>query len=98
MSVEFNGKAFAYDAAELDDITLAYAATVHKSQGSEYPCVILTLTSSHYVMLQRNLLYTAVTRAVKLMIIVGTKRALSLAVSNNRISKRYASLLNRLNT
>ena len=98
LSLEFNGKAFAYDAAELDDITLAYAATVHKSQGSEYPCVILTLTSSHYVMLQRNLLYTAVTRAVKLMIIVGTKRALSLAVSNNRISKRYTSLLNRLNT
>ncbi|MCL5027840.1 MAG: ATP-dependent RecD-like DNA helicase [Bacteroidetes bacterium] len=92
LSLDFNGKIFNYDAAELDEITLAYAATVHKSQGSEYPCVILALTSSHYVMLQRNLLYTAVTRAMKLMIIVGTKRAISMAVSNNRISKRYTSL------
>ncbi len=92
LSVEFNGKAFTYDASDLDEITLAYAATVHKSQGSEYPCVILALTSSHYVMLQRNLLYTAVTRAKKLMIIAGSKRALSTAVSNNRISKRYTSL------
>ncbi len=92
LSIEFNDKVFNYDAAELDEITLAYAATVHKSQGSEYPCVILALSSSHHVMLQRNLLYTAVTRAVKLMIIVGTKRALSTAVRNNRISERYTTL------
>ncbi len=92
LSIEFNGKPFKYDAFDLDEITLAYAATVHKSQGSEYPCVILALTSSQYVMLQRNLLYTAVTRAVKLMIIVGSKRALSMAVGNNRISKRYTTL------
>lgn len=92
LTINFNGKTFNYDAAVLDEITLAYAATVHKSQGSEYPCVILALTSSHYVMLQRNLLYTAVTRAMKLMIIVGTKRAISMAVNNNRISKRYTSL------
>ncbi len=97
LTVDFNGKAFVYETADLDEITLAYAATVHKSQGSEYPCVILALTSSHYVMLQRNLLYTAVTRAVKLMIIIGTKRALSAAISNNRISKRYTTLLYRLN-
>ncbi len=92
LSIEFNEKVFTYDSAELDEITLAYAATVHKSQGSEYPCVILALSSSHYVMLQRNLLYTAVTRAVKLMIIVGNKSALSMAVTNNRISKRYTTL------
>ena len=96
LSIEFNGKAFTYGPVELDEITLAYAATVHKSQGSEYPCVILSLTSSHYIMLQRNLLYTAVTRAIKLMIIVGTKRALSMAVGNNKISNRYTSLLNRI--
>ena len=92
LSIEFNNKIFPCDAAELDEITLAYTATVHKSQGSEYPCVILALSSSHHIMLQRNLLYTAVTRAVKLMIIVGTKRALSMAVNNNRISKRYTTL------
>ncbi len=92
LSINFAGKVFAYDASELDEITLAYAATVHKSQGSEYPCVILALTSSHYIMLQRNLLYTAVTRAMKLMVIVGNKRALAIAVSNNKINKRYTSL------
>lgn len=95
--IEFNGKAYKYDPAELDEITLAYAATVHKSQGSEYPCVILALSSSHYVMLQRNLLYTAVTRAINQMIIVGTKRALSMAVGNNKIRNRYTSLLERIN-
>ncbi len=92
LTIEFNGKTFEYGAAELDEITLAYAATVHKSQGSEYPCVVLALTTSQYIMLQRNLLYTAVTRASKLMILIGTKNAISIAVKNNKISKRYTSL------
>ena len=92
LTIEFNGKSFVYDSTELDEITLAYAVTVHKSQGSEYPCVILSLTTSQFIMLQRNLLYTAVTRASKLMIIIGTKRSLSIAVNNNKISKRYTSL------
>ncbi len=92
LTIDFSGKSFILDTSDLDEITLAYAVTVHKSQGSEYPCVILALTTSQYIMLQRNLLYTAVTRASKLMIIVGTKRAVSIAVNNNRIVKRFTSL------
>ncbi len=76
----------------LDEITLAYAVSVHKSQGSEYPCVILPLTTSHYMMLQRNLLYTAITRASQLMVIIGTKKALAIAIKNNKVQERFTSL------
>ena len=72
--------------------TLAYAVTVHKSQGSEFPCIIMPLTSSHYMMLQRNLLYTAITRATKLLILIGTKRALAMGVNNNKVRNRFTSL------
>jgi exodeoxyribonuclease V alpha subunit len=92
LEIIFNGKIVPYDFLDLDDITLAYAITVHKSQGSEYPCVILPLTTSHYIMLQRNLLYTAVTRASRLMIITGSKQALQIAVANKKSRKRYTSL------
>jgi len=71
---------------------LAYAVTVHKSQGSEYKVVIAPLTTQHYMMLQRNLLYTCVTRAKKIMILVGTKKAVFLAVKNNKITKRNTRL------
>ncbi len=93
MKINFNGKSIVFDSNELEEITLAYAVTVHKSQGSEYPCVIVPLTTSHYVMLQRNLLYTAITRASKLMIIIGTKQALSIAINNNKVNKRNTTLL-----
>lgn len=78
--------------ASLDDVTLAYACTIHKSQGSEYPCVIVVLTNEQYFMLKRNLIYTAITRASNLLIIVGSRRAVELAVSNNQEQKRYTSL------
>jgi exodeoxyribonuclease V alpha subunit len=92
MDIIFNGRIISYEFNELEDITLAYAITVHKSQGSEYPCVIVPVTTAHYIMLQRNLLYTAVTRASKMMIIVGTKQALAMAVGNKKAMKRYTSL------
>lgn len=86
----------AYEAAEFNQLQLAYCMTVHKSQGSEYPVVILPLTASHHIMLQRNLLYTAVTRAKRLMILLGSKAALNTAVSNDRTRKRYTLLAERL--
>jgi exodeoxyribonuclease V alpha subunit len=92
LEIIFNGKIVQFDFLDLDDITLAYAITVHKSQGSEYPCVILPLTTAHYIMLQRNLLYTAVTRASRMMIITGSKQALQIAVANKKSRKRYTSL------
>ena len=92
MEINFNDRIVEYDFSELDEITLAYAVSVHKSQGSEYPCVILPLTTSHYMMLQRNLLYTAITRASQLMVIIGTKKAMALAIKNNKVQKRYTSL------
>ncbi|MBU0473962.1 MAG: ATP-dependent RecD-like DNA helicase [Bacteroidetes bacterium] len=90
--VSFEGKMVEYKFEDLDEITLAYAVTVHKSQGSEFPCIILPLTTSHYMMLQRNLLYTAITRATKLLILIGTKRALAMGVNNNKVRNRFTSL------
>lgn len=90
--VSFEGKIIEYKFEELDEITLAYAITVHKSQGSEFPCIIMPLTTSHYMMLQRNLLYTAITRATKLLILIGTKRALAMSVNNNKVRNRFTSL------
>ncbi len=95
VEVIFNGKKVEYDFLELEDITLAYAVTVHKSQGSEYPCVIMPLTTAHYIMLQRNLLYTAVTRASRMMVLVGSKQALSMAVGNKKSKRRYTSLFSK---
>lgn len=92
LEISFNGRVVPYEFIELEDITLAYATTVHKSQGSEYPCVIMPITTAHYIMLQRNLLYTAVTRASKMMIIVGSKQALGMAVGNKKAKKRNTSL------
>ena len=85
-----------YEKNELTELQLAYAMSVHKSQGSEYPVIILPLTPGHYIMLQRNLLYTAVTRASKQVILLGTKAALNTAVENDRTRKRYTLLAERL--
>ena len=91
-----DGREVDYDFAEMDELTLAYAVSVHKSQGSEYPVVVLPLVSAHYQMLQRNLVYTAVTRARKLVVLVGSKRALAIAVHNNKTRQRYSGLAVRL--
>lgn len=94
--VRMDGRVVTYGFSELDEITHAYAVSVHKSQGSEYPAVVVPLVTQHYVMLQRNLLYTAVTRGKKLVVLVGSKKALAMAVRNDRIQKRYTLLAHRL--
>jgi exodeoxyribonuclease V alpha subunit len=90
--VLFDGKRVAYDNSDLDELVPAYAVSVHKSQGSEYPCVVIPLLTQHYVMLQRNLIYTAITRGKKLVILVGSKRALAIAVKNDKMQKRCTNL------
>jgi len=94
--VNFDGKDVMYDFSELDELTLAYATTIHKSQGSEYPAVIIPLHTQHYVMLQRNLLYTGVTRGRKLVVLVGSRKALRLAVQRQETVKRFSLLRWRL--
>jgi exodeoxyribonuclease V alpha subunit len=94
--VQIDDREVSYDFSELDELTLAYAATVHKSQGSEYPCVILALHTTHYPMLQRNLLYTAITRARRLLVLAGTKKALAIAVRNDATLRRASGLAERL--
>ena len=81
-----------YEDSDLDQIVLAYAITVHKSQGSEYPVVVMPITTQHFIMLQRNLLYTAVTRAKRMVVLVGTKKAVAIAVKNNKIETRNSLL------
>jgi exodeoxyribonuclease V alpha subunit len=85
-----------YDYIEADQIVLAYAITVHKSQGSEFPVVIFPVLTQHYIMLHRNLLYTGMTRAKKLLILMGNRKALSMAVKNIRQEPRYSMLRERL--
>ncbi len=85
-----------YETEELDQLVLAYAISVHKSQGNEYPVVIMPVTTQHFLMLQRNLLYTAVTRAKKMVVIIGTKKAIAIAVKNNRIEERHSLLQHRI--
>ena len=85
-----------YEQTDLDKLTLAYAISTHRSQGSEFPVVVLPLTTQHYVMLQRNLLYTAITRAKQMVVIVGTQKALRLAIENDEVARRYTTLKERL--
>ncbi|MGI6712246.1 MAG: ATP-dependent RecD-like DNA helicase [Bacillota bacterium] len=94
--LSFDGNLVSYDATELDEVILAYATTVHKSQGSEYKIVVAPLNMQHYIMLQRNLLYTCVTRAKKVFVLIGTKKAVGIAVSNNKTTKRNTRLAERL--
>jgi exodeoxyribonuclease V alpha subunit len=96
VTVTYDGVPVPYDASDLDEIVHAYAISVHKSQGSEYPAVILPLLPQHYLLLQRNLIYTAVTRAKKLIVIVGSKKALATGVKNDKIARRYTYLAERL--
>jgi exodeoxyribonuclease V alpha subunit len=92
MTVEFDGRRVDYDWSEADQLVLAYAVSVHKAQGSEFPAVVLPLVTAHYMMLQRNLLYTAVTRARQLCVLVGSRRALGMAVKNDKVARRYTAL------
>ncbi|AUG56791.1 SF1B family DNA helicase RecD2 [Acetivibrio saccincola] len=94
--ISFDENDVEYDQTELDQVVLAYATTVHKSQGSEYQIVVAPFTTQHYMMLQRNLLYTCVTRAKKAFVLVGTKKAVAIAVSNNKIQERNTMLSERL--
>jgi exodeoxyribonuclease V alpha subunit len=94
--VALDGRTVAYDFSTIDELVLAYACSIHKSQGSEYPCVVIPLHTQHYVMLQRNLLYTAITRAKRLAVLVGEPRALKVAVDNRRLRARYTRLAERL--
>jgi exodeoxyribonuclease V alpha subunit len=96
MIVDFDGRQVHYAFDDLDELNLAYAMTIHKSQGSEYPAVVLPLHSQHYMMLQRNLLYTGITRGKKLVVLVGQRKALSLAVRRQDTSKRCTALAGRL--
>jgi exodeoxyribonuclease V alpha subunit len=94
--IDFDGRPVPYDYSDLDEITLAYAVSVHKSQGSEYPVVILPVVTQHYLLLQRNLIYTGITRAKKRVVLIGTKKALAIAVRNNKPQRRYTLLSERL--
>ncbi|MGB8992437.1 MAG: ATP-dependent RecD-like DNA helicase [Desulfobaccales bacterium] len=96
LQVDFDGRVITYDPGEREELTLAYAVTVHKAQGSEFPAVLLVLTTHHYMMLQRNLLYTALTRGRRLVVILGSKRAIGMAISNDRPIRRYTHLAARL--
>lgn len=96
LTVNYFDHIVTYEKNELNELTLAYASSVHKSQGSEYKVVIIPLSTSHYIMLQRNLLYTAITRAKQKVIIIGSKKALMTAIQSNRTQKRYTLLAERL--
>ena len=97
LQVNFDGRLVEYDVSELDELTLAYATTIHKSQGSEYPIVVMPILMTHYVMLQRNLIYTGITRAKKICVLIGTKKALAFAIRNMSVLKRNTRLKERLN-
>jgi exodeoxyribonuclease V alpha subunit len=90
--VDFDGREVTYGFGELDELVLAYAMTIHKSQGSEYPAVIILLTTQHYPMLQRNLVYTGVTRGKRLVVLVGQRKALAIAVKGSRARRRWSKL------
>ena len=91
-----NERDVAYDFGLLDELTLAYAISIHKAQGAEYACVVIPLLTQHYTLLQRNLLYTGVTRAKRLVVLLGDRRAIAIAVKNNRVAARYTGLMRRL--
>lgn len=97
LMVNFEDRLVEYEASELDELILAYATTIHKSQGSEYPIVVMPVLMTHYVMLQRNLIYTGITRAKKICVLIGSKKALSFAIRNMSVLKRNSKLKERLN-
>jgi exodeoxyribonuclease V alpha subunit len=96
LTISIDDRTIDYDWSEADELTLAYAVSVHKAQGSEYPAIVMPLLTQHYMLLQRNLLYTGITRARRLVVLVGSKRALAMAVKNNQPSERFSGLKDRL--
>src|SRR5207237_2918314 len=93
LAIRFDDRDIAYDFGELDEISLAYAITIHKSQGSEFPAVVIPLATQHYMLLQRNLIYTGITRGKKLVVVIWQRKALGIAVRNDRPQRRYSGLL-----
>ncbi len=98
VQIRFDDVDVEFEFTDMDDIVPAYATTIHKSQGSEYPCVIIPVLTQHFVMLQRNLIYTAITRGRRLVVLVGTPKALAIAVNNNKTAARFGLLRQRLTT
>ena len=94
--IDYSEKVVEYEYSAIEEIVLAYAITIHKSQGSEYPAVVIPFSTQHYMMLQRNLLYTAITRARQLVVLVGSKKALAIAIKNDKTTRRYTTLTERL--
>jgi exodeoxyribonuclease V alpha subunit len=94
--IRFDQRPVKYDFGELDELSLAYAVTVHKAQGSEFPAVVIPLATQQYMLLQRNLIYTGITRGKKLVVLIGQRKALRIAVSNNKTQRRYSGLLEAL--
>jgi exodeoxyribonuclease V alpha subunit len=92
LGADFDGRKVTYGFGELDELVLAYATTIHKSQGSEYPAVVIPLTTQHYPMLQRNLAYTGVTRGKRLVVLVGQRKALAIAVKGAQTRRRWSKL------
>ena len=90
--IRFEEREVVYDYSDLDELMLAYAISIHKFQGSECPCVVMPVHTSHFMLLHRNLLYTGITRGKKLVVLVGTKKALAIAVKKDDVQKRYTSL------
>ena len=96
VTIRFDQREVVYDFGELDEVSLAYAITIHKSQGSEFPAVVVPLAMQQYLLLQRNLVYTGITRGKKLVVLIGQRKALGMAVRNNRPENRFSGLLARL--
>jgi exodeoxyribonuclease V alpha subunit len=96
ITLDFEGRSVTYDWSEVDQLSLAYSVTVHKAQGSEFPCIVMPVLTQQYIMLQRNLLYTAITRAQQICVLVGNKKAIAIAVKNNTVSERWTGLAKRL--
>ena len=96
ITIDFDSRLVIYDFSDLDEIVLSYAISIHKSQGSEYPAVIMVVSTQHYLLLQRNLIYTGITRARKLVILIGTSKALAIAIRNNKPQLRFTRLSERL--
>jgi exodeoxyribonuclease V alpha subunit len=95
-AIRFDDRLVEYELSDLDEVTLAYAMSIHKAQGSEYPIVVIPLLTQHYMLLQRNLLYTGITRAKQMVVLVGTRKAIAIAVNNNRVDQRWSGLARRL--
>jgi exodeoxyribonuclease V alpha subunit len=97
LSIRFDDRLVQYEFGELDEVSLAYAVTIHKAQGSEFPAVVIPVAMQHFMLLQRNLIYTGITRAKRLLVVIGQRKALGIAVRNDQSRKRYSGLLSSLN-